>query len=230
MKFKLDKSRTVVDRDSLQHDIFKKILDKDKEIGNKILLYVFLLCDISYDNPIRDVPYTEKENEARLVVFDDSDYSIYDNLGKEWSDLTIEAIRCYDKEIVQDDDKDIYAYDKKMDQFREMLMDTTPRIEKNFGQDAISYSTNIDIINNVLEDIVSLIQTKASMVAMMVQGSIPKHLRGGLSPLSKGDINTKPNKHDSKNTSNKQSTQLSNMRSEQEWVEYEEEGDSSEVE
>lgn len=213
MKFMLDKSRTVVNPESLTHDIFKKILKTDNEIGNKILLYVFLVCDISYDNPIRDVPYTDKSAEARLVAFDDSDYSIYDNLGKEWNDMTIEAIKCYEKDIVQDEDKDIYAYDKKMDQFREMLMETTPRIEKNFGPDSISYSTNIDIINNVLEDIVTLIQTKASMVSMIVQGTVPKHLRGGLSPLTKGDINTKPNKHDSKDTTDKQSTKLSNVRS-----------------
>jgi len=215
MKFMLDKSRTVVDKNSLEHEVFKKILDKDFDIGNKILLYVFLVCDISYDNPIRDVPYIDKQREAAMVVFDSEDYSIYNNLGSEWNDLTIEAIKCYDKEVVQDEDKDIYAYDKKMDQFREMLMETTPRIEKNFGLDSISYSTNIEIINNVLEDIVTLIQTKASMVAMIVQGTVPKHLRGGLSPLTKGDINTKPNKHDSKDTSItvKQSTKLSDMRS-----------------
>jgi hypothetical protein len=213
MKFMLEKSSTVVDPTSLKHDIFKKILDADKEIGNKILLYVFLVCDISYDNPIRDVPYIDKQREAAMVIFDDEDYSIYNNLGKEWNDLTIEAIKCYDKEVVQDEDKDIYAYDKKMDQFREILMETVPRIEKNFGPNSISYSTNIEIINTVLEDIVTLIQTKASMVSMIVQGTVPKHLRGGLSPLTKGDINTKPNKHDSKDTTDKQSTKLSNMRS-----------------
>jgi len=215
MKFMLDKSRTIVDKNSLTSEIFNKIINKDLEIGNQILLYVFLVCDISYDNPIRDVPYVDKQREAAMVAFNDEDYSIYNTLGKEWHELTIEAIKCYDKEIVQDEDKDVYAYDKKMDQFREMLMETTPRIEKNFGPDTISYSTNIDIINNVLEDIVTLIQTKASMVSMIVQGTVPKHLRGGLSPLTKGDINTKPNKHDSKetgNTTNKQSTKLSNMR------------------
>lgn len=190
MKLTLIKSKTVVDRDSLEYKEFTDLLDKDEEIGNQLLLYVFLMCDISSNNPIRDVPYKEKEAEARAVIFDDPDYNVFKELGKEWHDMLVAAIKCYEKNIVTDEEKDIYAYDKKMDQFREMLLETLPKIEKNFGTTGVSYSTNIDIINNVLEDIVTLIQTKASLVSMMVQGTVPKHLRGGLSPLSTGQINT----------------------------------------
>jgi hypothetical protein len=54
----------------------------------------------------------------------------------------------------------------------------------------ISYSTNMEIINSVLGDIVSLIQAKSSMVALHTTGIVPKHLRGGLSPLAKGKVET----------------------------------------
>lgn len=190
MKFMLYKNRTTVDPSSLEYKEFSDILKKDSEIGNKILLYVYLLCDLSHNNPIRDVTYLHRQEEAKLIAFDSNVYDIERELGTEWNKLTIDAIRCYNKNIVTEDEKDIYAYDKKMDQFRFMLLETTPRIERNDTGDSISYTTNIDIINNVLEDIVSLIQTKASIVSMIVQGSVPKHLRGGISPLTSGKINT----------------------------------------
>ena len=105
--------------------------------------------------------------------------------------MTQEAVFVYKKEIVQDMQKDVAAYDKKLDQFSEMLDKTHPTIERNKNSyDHISYSTNIDIINSVLRDVVSLIQAKASLIAMMVQGTVPKNLRGGLSPLIKGKIKT----------------------------------------
>ena len=186
----LHKNGTVVDPESLGYKEFKDVLKKDNDIGNKILLYVFLLCDLSYSNPLRDVVYLHRQEEAKLIAFDSPTYDIEKELGADWNKLTVDAIRCYNKNIVTEDEKDIYAYDKKMDEFRFMLLETTPRIEKNEGIDSISYTTNIDIINNVLEDIVSLIQTKASIVSMIVQGTVPKHLRGGLSPLTAGKINT----------------------------------------
>ncbi len=191
MKFILIKSETVVDESTLKYKEFSALLKKDNTIGNKLLLYVYLLCDMSMGNPIKDVAYTDRQKEALSVVFNSETYDIKKELGEDWNKLTIAAINCYNKNIVLEEEKDIYAYDKKMDQFRAMLLETIPRIEKNINKnEAISFSTNIEIINSVLEDIVSLIQTKSSIVSMIVQGTIPKHLRGGLSPLTTGKLNT----------------------------------------
>jgi hypothetical protein len=107
-------------------------------------------------------------------------------------DLINKCIDIYLKDINTDEQKDIATYSKKMDQFRVMLQGMKPTIEKNIHEKTrvISYSTNMEIINSVLGDIVSLIQAKASMVALHTTGIIPKHLRGGLSPLAKGKIDT----------------------------------------
>ena len=217
MKLTLIKSKTVVERSSLEYKAFTDLLDKDEDIGNQLILYVFLVCDISNENPIRDVPYTSKVEEAKDVIFNDPDYNIQKELGDEWNSLVAAAMKCYETYLITDEEKDIYAYDKKMDQFREMLLETSPKIEKNFGTTGVSYSTNIEIINNVLEDIVTLIQTKASLVSMMVQGMVPKHLRGGLSPLSTGQINT--TKNDSKE-------EVRQLRPKQTRVEYKKKGNS----
>lgn len=191
MKLTLYKQRTSVDKDSLKYQIFKDILKKDEEIGNLILIYVFLRCDLSADNPILETPISQRESEAKLIAFGKEDFNIEKEYGSNWAQLAQEAIFTYNKELVLDMQKDIAAYDRKLDQFTEMLSITHPTIERNKNSyDHISYSTNIDIINSVLRDIVSLIQAKASLVSMMVQGTVPKNLRGGLSPLIKGKLKT----------------------------------------
>lgn len=177
--------------DSLKEKIFKDIYNKDKTIGTQILIYVLLSCDLSADNPILEIPYSRRDEEARLISFGKFDFNIEKEFGPEWEQLALEGKRVYKLEYVTDEQKDISAYDKKLDQFLEMLETTHPTIERNENSyGAISYSTNIDIINGVLRDIVSLIQAKASLISMMVQGTIPKHLRGGLSPLSRGQVKT----------------------------------------
>jgi hypothetical protein len=105
-------------------------------------------------------------------------------------DLINKCIDVYLKDVNTDEQKDIATYSKKMDQFRVMLNGMKPTIEKNTHEQTgmISYSTNMEIINSVLRDIVSLIQAKSSMVALHTTGIIPKHLRGGLSKLATGEI------------------------------------------
>ena len=124
------------------------------------------------------------EDLKEFTALKDSDEKLRDLINK--------CIDIYIKTINTDEQKDIATYSKKMDQFRVMLHGMKPTIEKNVHEvtDMVSYSTNMDIINSVLKDIVSLIQAKSSMIALHTTGVIPKHLRGGLSPLTKGKINT----------------------------------------
>lgn len=191
MKLVVYKQKTKVDKNSLKEKIFKDILKKDEEIGNQILIYVFLTSDLSASNPILEIPYSHMDEEARLIAFGDRKFDIEKEFGSKWAQLAQEAVFVYKKEYVSDVQKDIRAYDRKLDQFREMLIKTHPTIEKNTNSyGAVSYATNIEIINSVLKDIVSLIQSKASLISMMVQGTIPKHLRGGLSPNTRGKIKT----------------------------------------
>lgn len=143
------------------------------------LLYVFFLCDLSKENPLRDIPYNKKAQEARLRAY-----------GPDFKTLSPEvevAIATYPQ---TEEQKDIFTYDKKMDQFNTLLKETEPKIQRNENENTgvVSFTTNIDIINHTLKDIINIIQAKASLVALYTTGSIPRHLRGGLSPLAKGKI------------------------------------------
>lgn len=129
-----------------------------------------------------DLPYYDKEKEALLRSLK--------KIPKNWEEDIAQAILDYP---VAEEQKDINIYNKKMDEFNILLKKTVPKIERNENDNTgvVSFTTNIDIINGTLKDIINIIQAKASLVALYTTGSIPKHLRGGLSPLTKGKIKIK---------------------------------------
>lgn len=172
-------------------DLVELDVSKDKGTALKALLYIFFCFDLSDDNPLKDIAYNNKRAESMLRAFGAEDYDIYEELGEEWEETIHRASLSYDMSHVKDYQRDIYTYDKKMDQTREMLNKTKPRIIKNEpDKGTVTYSTNIGIINKALASVLTIIQTKASMVSMHIEGIVPKSLRGGLSPLSKGKIKT----------------------------------------
>lgn len=200
MKLIAYKGKVEIDPNSIVDTALKPLLDEldtilnDKELYTKVCLFIFLLCDLSNDNPLVDRPYNTRREEALEVAFGDSLqlFLALKDTNVAIRDIVNKCIDIYIKEINTDEQKDIATYSKKMDQFRVMLHGMKPTIEKNTHETTgmISYSTNMEIINSVLSDIVSLIQAKASMVALHTIGIIPKHLRGGLSQLTTGAIKT----------------------------------------
>ena len=167
---------------------------KDPSIFNRVCIFIFLLCDLSNDNPLVDRPWNTRREEALSVAFGDdlTEFITLKDSNEKIRDLINRSIEIYIKNVNTDEQKDIATYSKKMDQFRVMLHEMKPVIAKNINEwnEKITYSTNMEIINSVLGDIVSLIQAKASMIALHTTGMIPKHLRGGLSPLAQGGIIT----------------------------------------
>lgn len=198
MKLTAYKTEVAVDPNSIVEPSLKIALDdlesitKDKTIYSKICVFIFLLCDLSNDNPLVDRPYDKKREEALEIAFG-SDLKKFTEMIESVPNLRDKVNRCIDvylKDVNTDEQKDIATYSKKMDQFRIMLSKMSPVIERNVAENTgmVSFTTNMYIINSVLKDVVSLIQAKASMIALHTTGIVPKHLRGGLSPLSSGKI------------------------------------------
>jgi hypothetical protein len=191
MKLKAYKGEVAIDPESITSSRIKKNLKElealmgDQKLFDKLCIFIFLLCDLSNDNPLVDRPYNTKREEALEVAFgkDLKRFIAIKDSNEMIRDLINKTIEIYLKEVNTDEQKDIATYSTKMDQFRIMLHGMKPRIEKNTNKltQMVSFSTNMDIINSVLKDIVSLISAKASMVALHTTGSIPKHLRGRLS-------------------------------------------------
>ena len=162
----------------------------------RIGIFIFLLCDLSNGNPLVDRPFDSKKIDALIVAFSGPENAANFKTSMESNvalkDAINSAISAYVEYENTDEQRDINTYNTKMDQFRYMLKNMTPVIIKNENEKTgfKTFSTNIDIINSVLNDVVSLIQAKASMIALYTTGTVPKHLRGGLSQLSKGNITT----------------------------------------
>jgi hypothetical protein len=200
MKLLAYKGTVIVDPDSIVEAELKRLLNEikilvgDEKVYDQICIFIFLLCDLSNDNPLVDRPYNTRREEALDVAFGATLETFKARLAGNdlLRDLINKCIDVYIKDVNTDEQKDVATYSKKMDQFRVMLHGMQPTIEKNTNERTgmISYSTNMDIINSVLSDIVSLIQAKASMIALHTTGIIPKHLRGGLSPLARGRVET----------------------------------------
>lgn len=194
--FKLYKEKLMLDIENIELKTLLKIVEMDVDKGKptalKALLYIFFVSDLSDDNPLRDIAYYEKREESLFRAFGDRNYDIQKELGKKWFDAIYKGIAEYQKEKVPDSHRDIYTYDKKMDQMRQMLEDMEPEIKKGEADNGtISYNHNLKIMTKTLDGIIKLIQTKMAVVSMYVEGKIPRSLRGGLSPLTKGTIKIK---------------------------------------
>jgi len=82
MKLVVYKQKTTIDKNSLKYKIFRDILKKGSVKGNHILIYVFLLCDLSINNPILEIQFDQKEGEAKLIAFGKEDFNIEMNTGQ----------------------------------------------------------------------------------------------------------------------------------------------------
>jgi len=196
MWFKLYKEKLSVDLDKLTNPEVRALWDlddsEDKDIAIKALLFVYFIEDLSDDNPLSQIPYYNKHKECLYRAFGNESFDIEQELGTEWFEAITLARQSY-REDIPDTLKDISTFDRKMDELGLMLNKTAPIIKRNVNEndDKITFATNIGIINKALNSVVSIIQSKASLVALHVQGTVPKELRGGLSPMSKGKIKTK---------------------------------------
>jgi hypothetical protein len=157
MKLIAYKGIVQIDPASIVEPELKRLLNELKHVLNddtlydKVCIFIFLLCDLSNDNPLVDRPYNTRREEALEIAFKeerDRFMALKDN-NEIIRDTINKCIEIYIKYVNTDEQKDIATYSKKMDQFRVMLNGMKPAIEKNTNirTNMISYSTNMDIIN-----------------------------------------------------------------------------------
>ena len=75
--------------------------------------------------------------------------------------------------------KEIDLYDKKIYQFIDLLRSTEPEIIKNIHEitGKVSFTTNIDIINSVLENVIDIVSNKLKLKEMKKTGRYTSTLR-----------------------------------------------------
>lgn len=166
------------------------LLDKVSSDDDKtaLALYVFLCADRTDNNPIKNYASSEIPVQASNIVFKTS--SVEDSKHSALAEDISKAIRGYKRVFSNKLQTDIDLYDEKLYQFMDLLGETTPQIVKNEHDvsGTVKFTTNVDIITGILEEIIKIILNKAAIVGMQNGGKFIPSLRGGLSPNSKGKL------------------------------------------
>jgi hypothetical protein len=164
--FQLYKEKIILDKNAIDVEeilILVDLLenDKKKEDALKLVLFIFLSIDRSDENPIKDLTIADRAREARLLAFGNSTFDIKKKYKKYYADIE-RAMLAYKKAKVDAVQKDIDLYNKKMEQFIKLLDDNEPEIVRNTHElsGRVTFSTNIDIINTVLENSINIILMK----------------------------------------------------------------------
>jgi hypothetical protein len=157
----------------------RKVPKKDKI---KWAVYVYLMADRTDENPVKDLPAADRAALAAKAAFK-TDAAIAKNLNN--GSVHKDALSCiqdYRSELTDKVQADIDVYDNKITQFIKLLKDTKPQIIKNEHEQTgkTSYTTNIDIINTVLENVIKIIIDKATIASAKKTGKFVESLRGAL--------------------------------------------------
>jgi len=165
-------------------DIWNRDKSKDKLNANRMLYFVYLLCDIGEENPLRDVDHTKKEIEAKFRAFRDTNKQF----TADERDLLERAIKLYVEINMSVEERLLVSFDKKAEELRETLEKTTPETVTNEENGVVAYVSNSKIITDALSKLSKIRTNREKIVSSIKRQSISMKVRGGLtlSPLVRG--------------------------------------------
>jgi hypothetical protein len=189
-QFTFRKEKIVTDAVFFMFDEFVNIWkwdkSKDKKKAHKMFYFIFLLCDLTEKNPLKDTPAHKKEEEALHRVYRSREHTF----TKKELELLKPAVDCYIKYNEMSEERILFSFDKKAEQLRTVLEDTDFETYENIVDGVSSFVSNSDIITSGLKELDAVKKLKASVVASIKKDAMSQKVRGQqtLSPLSKGSI------------------------------------------
>ncbi len=128
LKLTIQNGKVVVDPTLLMVKELTDIIEygqskKNEDLGNRMLLYVFYCCDLTDQNPLRDIDYRMKEDQANVRAFKKKKTF----LGKE-EKLIGAAMDAYNFMNETSLERAGLSYDKKIDEIRTLLDNITPEV------------------------------------------------------------------------------------------------------
>lgn len=190
LKFKFRKEKLITDANFYLFKEFTDIWEWDKNPGkpmaHSFFLFIFHLCDLSEDNPIRDVAEEKKEKEALFRTFGDKAHIF----TEEEHALLGPAVACYIKHNRTAEERILTSFDLKAQETREVLNDTEPETVENSKDGVTTFVANTDIIARGLKELDSIKKSKINVISAVRKEAMMQRVRGQvtLSPLSKGNI------------------------------------------
>jgi len=167
-------------------DVWKYDKSKDKAKANKMLYFIFLLCDIGEENPLLDVKIEDREVEAKFRAFHDRTKKF----TMRELELLEKAIPMYIDLNMTIEERLLVVFDHKAEQLKTMLEHTTPETVENEENGVVTFVSNSKIITTALTKLSMIRKNRASIVASIRKEAMSERVRGQLklSPLIKGLI------------------------------------------
>ena len=131
LRFTTLNGKVVYDPSVMMIKEFTDIIDhfsnkKDGEaMANKFLMYVFFCCDLTEQNPLRDVDYRMKEDQANRRAFSGSKPKKFNAKEQVLVDSAIDAYNFFNETALE---RATLAYDKKIDEMRTLLEKVAPEM------------------------------------------------------------------------------------------------------
>jgi hypothetical protein len=169
-------------------DIWEWDKSEDKEKANKMLRFIYLLCDITEECPLKDVPTQKREAEALFHAYKDKDYKF----TKKERELVEAGIECYIKYNETAEERLLGEFDNKAEELRAKLEETMPETVENFKNDVTTFVSNSEIITRALKELDSVKKSKIAVISAIKREALSQRVRGAaaLSPNSRGLITT----------------------------------------
>jgi hypothetical protein len=164
LKFTIQNQQVVLDPNILLFEEFINILEyakKDKDLGNRMLLYVYYCCDLTSDNPMRDLDYREKPGQAMSRAFQNKKKD-FPPAEKKLITAAMEAYNYFNETAGE---RSMMVLDQKIDEIRTVLEETTPVIIQNFNEASgvTTFASNDKILASFAKQIQDLMVMKIAI-------------------------------------------------------------------
>ncbi len=167
-------------------NIWKADKSTEKKKAHKMFYFIFLLCDLTELNPIKDTPAFKKEEEALYRAYGKRDHKFTSAELK----LIEPAVKCYIRYNQMPEERILVAFDTKAEDLRSTLENTVPETEENVADGITNFVSNSSIITKGLQELESVKRIRISVISSIKKDAMTQKVRGqvSLSPLSKGNI------------------------------------------
>jgi len=184
------KEKIITDEVFFMFKSFRELWNWDespnKAKAHQLFYFLFLLCDLTEENPLRDTHIDKKEEEAKFYAFKDRNYAF----TKAELKVLQPAVNCFIKYNTIAEERILEAFDIKADELRLALEDTMPETAENNTDGVIAFVSNSGIITKGLKKLDMVKKSKINVIAAVRREAMTQRVRGQmmLSPLSKGAI------------------------------------------
>lgn len=191
LKFVLSKDRVILDKNIILLDEFNNILKygekkKNLDLANSMLLYIYLCCDLSEENPMKDVDFRQKPQQALSRAFKDKNKK-FTLVEQELLDSGMDAYNYFNETAAE---RSEIAIDKKIDEARSKLEETKIEVVRNQNPqtEVVSFVSNESIITKIAQQINEMMSLKLTMkqTAMKIQSTSRVKGNKGSSLIERG--------------------------------------------